>query len=78
MLHHYNYIMWRRRQEELLREAEHERLLHAAKLQQRRHSRPHLKYAGWLGNRLISLGQKLEHFGVLSEARPTPSPSPHH
>jgi len=78
VLHRYNYIMWRRRQEELLREAEHERLIHAAKLQQRRQGGPHLKYAGWFGDRLISLGQKLERLGTLSQARPTPSPSPHH
>jgi hypothetical protein len=77
VLHRYNYIMWRRRQGELLREAEHERLIHAAKLQ-RRHGRTHLKYAGWLGDRLISLGLKLERFGTLRKARPSPSPSPHH
>ena len=78
MLHHYNYIMWRRQQEELLREAEHERLIRAAKPQRRKRGRPHLKYAGWLGDRLINLGHKLERFGTLSHARPTPSPSPHH
>jgi hypothetical protein len=78
VLHHYNYIMGRRRQEELMREAEHEWHIRAAKLQQRKHGRPHLKYAAWLGDRLISLGLKLERFGTLSQARSTPSPSPHH
>ena len=76
VLHGYNYNMWRRQQEELLREAEYERLIHAAELQQRRHSRARL--AGWLGARLVNLGQKLEGFGTPSHARPTPAPSPHH
>lgn len=78
VLHHYNYIMGRRRQEELLREAEHERIIRAAKLQQRKRGRPHLKYTGWLGDRLISLGLKLERSRTLSQVRPTPSASPHH
>src|SRR5260370_12749796 len=78
VLHHYNYIMYRRRREELMQEAEHERLVRAARLQQRRKGGSHLKYAGWLGDRLISLGLKLERFGTLSQARPTPSASPHH
>jgi len=78
VLHHYNYTMYRRRREELMREAEHERLVRAARLQQRRKGGPHLKYAGWLGDHLISLGLKLERFGTLSQARPSPSPSPHH
>jgi len=78
VLHHYNFIMGRRRQEELLLEAEHERLVRTARLQQRGKGGPHLKYAGWLGDRLISLGLKLERLGVLSKARPSPSASPHH
>ena len=76
VLHGYNYNMWRRQQEELLREAEHERLIHAAMRQQRRHNRARL--AGRLGNRLIGLGQKLGRFGALRHVQPTPSPSPHH
>jgi hypothetical protein len=78
VLHHYNYLMYRRRQEELMREAERERLVRSASFQQRRKGRTHLKYAGWLGDRLISLGLKLERIGTLNQARPTPSASPHH
>jgi len=76
MLHHYNYEMDRKRQEELLRESEHERLAQAAELQQRRKSKLH--FVGWLGDHLIIWGRKLEGTGTLAERRPTPSPSPHH
>jgi len=76
MLHRYNYVMGHRRQEGLLREAEHERLAQAAELQQRRKSKLH--FVGWLGDQLIRWGQKLERVGTLAKPRPTPSPSPHH
>jgi len=76
MLHRYNYEMSRRREGELLLEAEHERLARAAELHQRRKSKP--RFAGWLGDHLIRWGRKLERIGTLAKPRPTPSPSPHH
>jgi hypothetical protein len=73
-LHHYNYVMGRRREEDLLLEAERERLAHAAELQQREKSK--LRFAGL--NHLIRWGRKLERIGTPAEPRLTPSSSPHH
>ncbi len=75
-LHHYNYVMGRRREADLLLEAEHERLARAAELQQRGKSKR--RFAGWLGDHFIRWGRKLERIGTLAKPRPTPSPSPHH
>ena len=69
VLHHYNYMMVRRQQEELLRQAEYERLIRAAKRKQRQN---------WLGTHLVHWGRKLERFGNVGETRPAPSASPHH
>lgn len=69
VLHRYNYMMFRRQQEELFRQAEYERLTRTAKRQQRRN---------WLGTHLVRWGQRLERFGNVGETRPTPSVSPHH
>ncbi len=78
MLHHYNYTMFRRQQEELTRQAEYEREIRAAKLQQRRNWRLYRSRANWLGTQLVKWGRKLERFGGLRDTRPTPSTSPHH
>jgi hemerythrin len=78
VLHHYNYKMFRRQQEELLRQAEYERLIRAAEREQRRNRRLYRNFANWLGTHMVQWGRKLEHFGDFREARPDPSPSPHH
>lgn len=56
-------ILVRNRQAELLREAEHERLLTEVKQQQtiRTSSR---QWVAWLGCSLVKWGRKLEQFGL--------------
>ena len=78
MLHNYNYKMFRRQQEELMKQAEYARLVQAAKREQRRNRRLYRSGANWLGTHLVNWGRKLERFGDFRETRPTPSPSPHH
>ncbi len=77
VLHDYNYSMFREQQAELLRQAEYERLVRAAKLQQR-NRRFYRRFANWLGTQLVQWGRKLERVGGLREKRPVPSASPHH
>ena len=71
-LHDYELI--RMRQEDLLQQAKHQRLIQAIKPQSQGSVRSHRKWAGWLGTLLVAWGQKLEHFGTPVEVRP----SPHH
>lgn len=78
VLHHYNYEMFRRQQEELLQQAEYERLIRAAEREQQRNRRLYRNSANWLGTHMVQLGRKLERFGGLRETRPSASPSPHH
>ena len=74
-MHRYNFAMFRRRQEEALRQGEYKRLLRAAKPGRR--NRGFLrKWAGQLGTRLIHWGRKLERVGVREQ--PVMWPSPHH
>ena len=77
VLHDYNYRMFRRREAELLQQAEHERLMQEAKLQQR-NQRFYRRYANWLGTYLVQWGRKLKLFGGLRENRSVSAASPHH
>ncbi len=72
------YTLAQARQEELLREAEHERLLRAARLQQSRQRHFHRRWANWLGVHMVRWGQKLEDFGTLGEVCSASSISSHH
>jgi len=78
ILHYYNQEMFRRQQAELFRQTEYEKLVRAAKSEQRRSWRPYRDSTNWLGILLVQLGRRLEHFGKLRENCPSPSPSPHH
>jgi hypothetical protein len=72
------YTMAQARQEELLREAEHERLIRAARLQQPRQPRFHRRWANWLGVHMARWGQKLEDFGTFRETGSASSISSQH
>ncbi len=78
VLHDYNYKMFHRQREELMKQAEFERLIRAAEREQRRNRRLYRNFANWLGTHMVQWGRKLERFGDFREARPAPSPSPHH
>ncbi len=72
------YVMNLRRHEELLREAEYERLVRTVnRRQQGKWSFPR-QWANWLGTHLVKLGQKLERIGTLREPPLIQWPSPHH
>jgi hypothetical protein len=73
---HYNTI--RRGQEELLRQAEHERMLRAVRMKKLAHRKVHLEFAQWLAKHLVSWGQRLGRLGTLGEPRHPASTSPHH
>jgi hypothetical protein len=60
-----SYKMGQMRQEELLREAELERLVRAA--MHHRSQRFHRRWANWLGVHLVRWGQRLESFGTVGE-----------
>lgn len=69
------YAMIQRRQEELLKQAERERLARAA--------RPagvsfHRKSASWLAMHLMRWGQRLDSSGKCENAQPVLPASPHH
>jgi len=72
------YVMNLRRHEELLREAEYERLIRAAHPRQQGNWKFPRQCANWLGTQLVRLGRRLERFGTFRETQLTPSPSPHH
>ena len=56
------YVMICRRQEDMLRQAEHERLLRTVEVPRQWNWRLAQKPFNWLGTRMVNWGQKLEHF----------------
>ena len=75
----HDYELVRMRQEDLLRQAEHWRLIRAIQLQSQGSVRYHRKWAGWLGTLLGVWGRKPEHFGTTVEVSSSqPASSPHH
>jgi len=75
----HNYELVRMRQEDLLQQAKHQRLIRAIQLQSQGSVRYHRKWAGLLGTLLIAWGQKPEHFGTPVEVGSSqPASSPHH
>lgn len=48
------------RYKDLVHEAEHERLIHLAELQQPDHSGIHWKFTGWVGDQMVKWGSKLQ------------------
>ena len=73
-----HYTTIRRGQEELLRQAERERMLRIARINKLVNRKAHLEFASWLGTHLVRWGQKLEHFGTPGGRHQMPSTSPHH
>ena len=65
-IEHYETI--RRGHEELLKQAEYQRLARKTMVEQRMNRNIH-QAANWLGIRLVSLGEKLEQFGSFTETR---------
>jgi hypothetical protein len=73
---HYNAI--RQRQEELLRQAEQERMLRTVRMEKLANRKVHLEFVNWLGKHLVRWGQRPERLGTPGELRHSPSTSPHH
>jgi hypothetical protein len=67
-----NYETLRRGREELLRQAEYERMARKAIIEQRMNRNIH-KAGNWLGMHLVSWGEKLEKFGAFAKRQPTPT-----
>jgi hypothetical protein len=59
-----DFLARKERQQELLREAEQERLAEEAKQQQSETKPPLRKAAGWLGDQMVKLGTKLQDYGA--------------
>lgn len=72
-----HYVTLRRGQEELLRQAEYERMVRAAKLEKWTKQQHHRAFANWLGTHMVKWGQKLEQFGTHKAFESFPS-APHH
>jgi hypothetical protein len=69
------YTTIKRRQEELQRRAEYEKMVRAARLKRRTHQCVHREVANWLGMHLVRWGQKLEQFGMHKPLQPSRPPS---
>ena len=63
-----HYDTLRRGREELLHQAEQERMARAALLKRKTNWTFHHKVANWLGIHLVRWGKKLERFGAFAEA----------
>lgn len=71
-----DYMLGRERQKALLQEAEHERLVRAARRQQSNNRGFHRKSASWLGAHMVKWGQRLERVGAVDEPCSSVSVSP--
>ena len=68
------YTTVRRRQEDMLRQAAHARLLRTVEVPQQNNWRLVQKPINWLGARMVNCGQKLEQFGARESLQPSPAP----
>jgi hypothetical protein len=68
-----HYETLRRGREELLRQAEYERIARRAKIKQGMNWNVHRKVANWLGTRLVRWSEKFERIGTFKEAKHSPS-----
>ena len=64
-----NYETLRRGREELLRQAESERMARAATRKQRRQRKFSREFANWLGAHLVSWGHRSEQLGVSEQGK---------
>lgn len=69
------YMLFRRRQEELLRQAAYERMMRAARDERVQRYQLHRNAATWLGRFLMIAGHKLERYGAVARMRHTPHAS---
>jgi hypothetical protein len=63
-----DYLVQKEKFQDLMREAEHERLLQIAKLQQASQRGLHRNLAAWVGIQLVKWGSRLQHYGSISPA----------
>ena len=68
-----HYETLRRGREELLKQAEYERMARRAMVKQAMNLKVHRKVAHWLGSRLGGWGEKLEQTGTFRQANHLPS-----
>jgi hypothetical protein len=73
-----HYTTIRRGREELLRQAEHQRLLRIARVKRLAHQQVHVAFARWFGRQLVSWRQRLERFGTRDNGPHAPLTAPHH
>jgi hypothetical protein len=67
-----HYETLRRGREELLRQAEYERMARRAMFKQGMNWKFQRRAANWLGMRLVSWGKKLKKFGAFAKRPTTP------
>lgn len=64
-----DYETLRRGREELLRQAEYQRMVRAATRKQWRQRKFFSEFANWLGTHLVSWGHRLEQLGVSKQGK---------
>jgi len=63
-----DYLVQKEKLQDLIREAEQDRLLQIAKLQKAGQWRLHRNLAAWIGIQMIKWGSRLQHYGSVSAA----------
>jgi hypothetical protein len=63
-----DYLVQKEKFNDLMREAEQERLLLTIKLQKRGQRSLHRNIAAWVGVQMVKWGAKLQHYGSISPA----------
>jgi hypothetical protein len=63
-----DYLVQKEKFNDLMQEAEQERLLQIAKLQQPDQRGLHRNLAAWIGVQMVKWGAKLQHYGSISPA----------
>ncbi len=63
-----DYLVQKEKFQDLIREAEQDRLLQIAKLQKAGQWRLHRNLAAWIGIQMVKWGSRLQHYGSVSAA----------
>ena len=74
----FDYETIRRGHEELLRQAEQERMLRKAMVRDWMNRGYHRRFANWLGSHIVRWGRKLKNFGKSGNLSALWPASPHH
>lgn len=69
MLSYTDFLVRQEQYKDLLWEAEHERLIQAAKHRQPGNQRLHRKVVGWIGIQMVRWGWKLQHYSTTPSIR---------